>query len=192
VTSALWIGAATTLAGAALAGTIGLALNRQQMTEARKQRAEEDQRNRGRRSEERRFDAYANFATQARAYRDAIRALVDAPPSPALVERLDDLAQSANTASALVFLILESSATYDATRAAVMIIGRIQTALHSADTANSRLSWTDLNDKLAQLMREFQVAVRDELAVGGVDRSVFLDRTLETKRSYLASPDAQN
>lgn len=181
MTNALWIGAATTLAGAALAGAISLTLNRQQMKDASKQRAEEDQRNRGRRSEERRFDAYADFAIRTRAYRDAIRALVDAPPSPALVGQLDDLAQSANTASALVFLILESSATYDATRAAIMIIGRIQAAVHSAELANYRVSWTDLNDELAQFLREFQVAVRDELAVGGVDRSVFLDRTLETK-----------
>lgn len=68
VNSDLWFGAATTLAGAALAGAISLALNRQQMRDARARRGEDEQRAKLRRSEDRRFTAYAEFATRARTY----------------------------------------------------------------------------------------------------------------------------
>jgi hypothetical protein len=181
VTSGLWFGAATTLAGAALAGAISLALNRQQIKDAREQRAEEDRRNRRRRREDRRFEAYADFATQARAYRDAIRPLVAAPVSQELIEKLDELARLVNTASAFVFLIVESIPTYDTCRSIVMLIGNIQAGLHSAGPGQQRSQWAEANNNLANLLREFQVAVRDELEVIGIDRSVILDRTLESK-----------
>jgi len=187
VTSGLWFGAVTTLAGAALAGAISLALHRQQMKDAREQRAEEDQRNRRRRSEDRRFEAYADFATRARAYRDAIRTLVAEPASPALIENLDELARSANTASALVFLIVESKATYDACRGIITVIGRTQARVHDSDSGQQRSQWFELNNELARLVREFQVAVRDELAVDGISPAVILDRSLESQE-VLPSP----
>lgn len=83
--SDLWVGAATTLAGAALAGLISLGVNRQQMRDARAQRAEDDQRAKDRRSDDRRFTAYVEFAARARSYRDAIRGLTVAAASPASV-----------------------------------------------------------------------------------------------------------
>ena len=42
--------------------------------------------------------------------------------------------------------------------------------------------WFDQNEKMARLLREFQVAAREELEIGGVDRSHMLDRA---PRKYL-------
>ena len=56
VSSGLWVGAVTTLAGAVLGCAISFLLSRQQIIEARAQRKEEAERDRNRRSVERRFD----------------------------------------------------------------------------------------------------------------------------------------
>jgi hypothetical protein len=46
----------------------------------------------------------------------------------------------------------------------------------------SQALWTGLNAEIAALVREFQVAARDELGVGGIDRSVFLTRSVPATR----------
>src|SRR5690348_7611063 len=69
----LWIGAAVTLLGVALGGVISLVLNRQQMRDARVQREEEEKRQQHRASLDRRFQAYADFMTRARSYRNVVR-----------------------------------------------------------------------------------------------------------------------
>jgi hypothetical protein len=74
VSSDVWIGAVTTLAGAVLGGAISFLLSRQQMREARRQRQEEDARERRRRSADRRFEAYADFLTRTRSFRNAVEA----------------------------------------------------------------------------------------------------------------------
>jgi hypothetical protein len=170
----IWLGAVTTLAGAGLGGAISFALNRQQMRDARVQRAEDDLRLKQRRSEDRRFDAYTNLSMCLRTYRDAIRVLEDQSANEISISDIETLARSVNTASALVFLIAESQMTYEACRDIVATILDAQNALHNMD--RSRALWTELNTKVAQLVREFQVAARDELGVGGIDRSVFLTR----------------
>ena len=101
----LWLGAATTLAGAALGGTISLVLNRQQMKDARAQRAEEDLRIRQRRSTDRRFDAYAGFFTHARSYRTALRPFAEESASKIPVQDMDTFARAADSASSLVFIV---------------------------------------------------------------------------------------
>src|ERR1700678_19078 len=129
----IWLGAATTLAGAGLGGAISLALNRQQMRDARKQRAEDDERLKNRRNEDRRFDAYTNFSTCLRSYRDSIRGLEDPSAGKVSIDNIDACARSANTASALVFFIVESQATYQACRDVIRGILNAQTALHNGN-----------------------------------------------------------
>jgi hypothetical protein len=175
VSSDLWFGAVTTLAGAFLGGAISLALNRQQMKDARGQRAEEDLRIKQRRSADRRFDVYAAFFTPARAYRNALRPFAEKSASRPSVSELDELARAADSASSLVFLVLESEGTYKACDAIVRAIMRTQSVLYSDPHLTSGL-WPELNNDMAQLLREFQVAVRDELEVNGVERSLVLSR----------------
>jgi hypothetical protein len=174
----IWLGAATTLAGAGLGGAISLALNRQQMRDAREQRAEEDERLKHRRSEDRRFDAYTNFSTYLRSYRDSIRGLEDPSADQVSVEHIDACARSVNTASALVFFSVESQMTYEACRAVIRAILDAQTALHNGD--RSQVLWAERNIEISAFVREFQIAARDELGVGGIDRSVFFGRKILT------------
>jgi hypothetical protein len=73
VDSALWIGAVTGLAGAAVGGAISYLVSVQQIREARAQRQEAERSAQARRSLDRRFAAYADFLTHARRFRNAIR-----------------------------------------------------------------------------------------------------------------------
>jgi hypothetical protein len=91
MSTGLWVGAATTLAGVGLGGAISLALNRQQMKDARAQRMEDDRRIGQRHSADRRFGAYAAFFTNARFYRDALRPLQARSGSKAQLSELDDV-----------------------------------------------------------------------------------------------------
>lgn len=129
----IWLGAVTTLAGAGLGGVISLAVNRQQMRDAREQRTEDDERLKNRRSEDRRFDAYTNFSTCLRSYRDSIRVLEDPSAGQVSIDEIDAFARSVNTASTLVFFIVESPATYQASRAIIGAVLKTQTALHNMD-----------------------------------------------------------
>ena len=72
VSSDLWFGALTTLAGAALGGASTYLVSRLQIRESRAQRVEAERWDRARRNVDRRFGAYANFLTEARGYRNAI------------------------------------------------------------------------------------------------------------------------
>jgi hypothetical protein len=177
VSSDLWFGAVTTLAGAGLGGAISLVLNRQQMKDARTQRADEDLRIKQRRSADRRFDVYAAFFTPARSYRNALRPFAEKSAARPPVSDLDGLARAADSASSLVFLVLESEETYKACNAIVLAIMRTQDVLH-ADTNLADDLWPELNNKMAQLLREFQVAVRGELGVGGVEQSLIMSREI--------------
>src|SRR5690242_15252341 len=70
----VWVGAIATLVGGALGGAISFALSRQQLNDARLQRKEAEASEQRRRSEDRRFQAYSAFLTQARSYRHAVQA----------------------------------------------------------------------------------------------------------------------
>src|SRR5690348_13263424 len=134
---ALWFGAVTTLAGAALGGAISLALNRQQMKDARAQRTEEDLRERYRRSVNRRFDAYAEFITQALAYRNAIRVFVDGRSLRPSANDLNVLATAADAASSRVFMVLENQTTFESCRAILAAIRKIQSMVNDGDSGPS-------------------------------------------------------
>jgi hypothetical protein len=181
VNTDIWLGALTTLIGAGLGGVISLALNRQQMSDARRQRSEDEVRLRERRSEDRRFDAYSQFSLALRSYRDNIRTLEDQHGTDVPVDDINMLAKSVNSASALVFFVVESEDTYKACRSIVSSVHETQRVLHSGD--RSLDLWIDLNNKTAELVREFQVAARDELRVGGIGHSTILTRANSSAKS---------
>jgi hypothetical protein len=153
------------------------------MKDAREQRVEDDERLKNRRSEDRRFDAYTNFSTCLRSYRDSIRGLEGPSAGQVSIDEIDAFARSVNTASALVFFIVESQATYQACRANIRAVLKAQTALHNMD--QSQALWTELNAEISALVRDFQVAARDELGVGGIDRSVILARKVSVTAGEL-------
>lgn len=163
----LWIGAAVTLIGVALGGVISLALNRQQMRDAQAQRAEEAARQEHRTSVDRRLQAYADFLTRARSYRNVVRDFcLPTDHKPALAE-VDNSMRSANDSSALAFLLVEDKGTYDASRALLVALGLAKEAVHQMDAASADDPWPGMRDTMGRALRNFQIAARKELGVGG-------------------------
>jgi hypothetical protein len=167
VSSDVWIGAVTTLAGAVLGGAISFLLNCQQMREARRQRHEQDARERRRLSADRRFEAYADFLTRARSFRNAAESFYLQPRRNPSLQEIDSLLQSANDASALVFLVVEDHATYEACRHVLRALSRAQAVIHRIEAPGSADPWGELNVMLGRATREFQNAARNELDVAG-------------------------
>lgn len=182
----LWIGAATTLAGAFLGGVISYVLSRQQILEARQQRQEEWRVQSEQSRNDRRLSCYSDFITRARAYRSAMRSFSQGRLDQAEVVQADKLAADADTTSSLVFLVMESSVTYDACRAVLKAIRECQAYIHhdvGADSSNV----AEFEGRLATSLREFQAAAREELEVTGIGRSRILGRPSEGLTSSSAS-----
>jgi hypothetical protein len=156
----------TTLAGALLGGTMSFILSRQQAREARLQRQEEDAREQLRRSADRRFQAYADFLTGARSFRNAVEAYYLHPRHKPSLTAIDALLQSANDASALVFLVVESDDTYQGCRKVLRSLGRARAVIHGIERAAAD-PWPELNMLLGRATREFQNSARTELGVSG-------------------------
>jgi hypothetical protein len=157
----------TTLAGALLGGAISFILSRQQVKDARQQREEDDAREQRRRSADRRFQSYSDFLTRARSFRNAVEAYYLHPHhKPQLVE-IDSLLQSANDASALVFLVVESKGTYEGCRSVLRALWRTRGILHGIEQSTGEDPWVELNVLLGRTTREFQNAARSELGVSG-------------------------
>jgi hypothetical protein len=174
VNADLWIGSITTLAGALLGGVISYVLSRQQIQEARRQRLEESRLQSEQNSRDRRFSCYSDFVTQARAYRGAVSSLSQGQMDQSGgVQRLDELAAAADATSSLVFLVLQSAATYDACRSVLKAIRECQTFAHHAVDPDASVA-VQLEDRLAVSLREFQASSREELGVAGVERSRIL------------------
>jgi hypothetical protein len=153
--------------GAVLGGAISFFLSSQQVKEARRQRQEDDVREVRRRSTDRRFQAYADFLTRTRSFRNAVEAYYLQPVHrPALAE-MDSLLQSANDASALVFLVVESDATYEGCRNALQALAKTRAIIHRTEPTVSEEPWVDLNALLGRATREFQNSARMELEVSG-------------------------
>jgi hypothetical protein len=165
------VGAVTTLAGAVLGGAISFLLSRQQIIEARAQRAEEASLDRNRRSLERRFDAYADFLTRARSYRNAVR---PATITAAAVKDIDALAQAADAAGSLITLVAESTTTIEASHSLMHAISVAQDVIHDPSRDSREAHTPEAIDTLVLSLRQFQAAAREELDVGGVDRSWIL------------------
>ena len=167
MSSDVWVGAATTLVGAALGGAISFLLSWRQVKEARRQRQEDDSREQRRRSADRRFAAYADFLTRARAFRNAAEAYYLHPSRGRSLADVDSLLQSANDASALVFLIVESEQTYDGCRGVLRALQEAREMMHGTEPGTDANPWPDLNLLLGRTTREFQNSVRNELGVSG-------------------------
>jgi hypothetical protein len=163
VSSDVWVGAATTFIGAVLGGGISFLLGWQQVRETRRQRHEDNRR----RSADRRFQAYADFLTRARSFRNAVEAYYLQPAHRPSLAEVDALLHSANDASALVFLVVESDATYGGCRGVLRALGKAGALLQGSEPAVSEEPWPDLNVMLGRAIREFQNAARTELGVSG-------------------------
>jgi hypothetical protein len=166
VSADVWIGAVTTLGGALLGGAISVVVGRQQARENRLQRQEEDVRERLRRSADRRFAAYADFLTAARSFRNAVEAYYVHPRHKPSLTALDALLQTANDASALVFLVVESDGTYQGCREVLRSLQRARAVIHGTEPAAGD-PWPELSTLLGRATREFQNAARAELGVSG-------------------------
>jgi hypothetical protein len=168
VSSQVLVGAAVTLIGVALGGVISLALNRQQMRDARAQRTEEAARQQHRVSVDRRFQAYSDFLMRARSYRNVVRDYcLPLDHKPTLAE-LDDLMRSANDSSALVFLSVEDKDTYDTGRMVLVALAQVNELAHQMNPAAAEDPWPRLRGLMGRALRNFQIAARKELGVGGV------------------------
>ncbi len=167
MSSDVWVGAITTLAGGLLGGAISFVLSRQQARDARRQRAEDDIREQRRRSEDRRYAVYSDFLTQARSFRNAVEAHYAHPREKPGVTEIDSLLQNANDASALVFLVVESRETYEGCRSVLRGLSQARALLGKTGKDPAADPWDQLNSLLGQVIREFQNAARAELGVSG-------------------------
>jgi len=155
------------LTGGLLGGAISFVLSRQQLNDARLQRKEEELRETKRRSEDRRFQAYSDFLTRARSYRNAVQAYyLHANNRPSLGE-IDALLLAASDASSIVFLVVESDGTYKGCIAILQALWRTQTIIHHIEPSAADDPWTEINNELGRSTRDFQNAAKDELGVGG-------------------------
>jgi len=186
MTVGLWVGSVTTLAGAFLGGVISYVLSRQQIREARRQHQEERRLQSKQNSRDRRFTCYSDFTTKARAYRNAVRSFSQGKSDQVDVVNMDKLAADADATSSLVFLVVESSVTYDACRSILKAIGSFQSFIRQGADANPSYI-ADLEDRLAASLREFQAASREELGVTGVGRALIVGRVSEVETESLAS-----
>jgi chitinase len=150
-----------------LGGAISFLLGQQQVKEARRQREEDDAREHRRRSMDRRFAAYADFLTRARSFRNAVEAYYSRPGHGPSLAEVDALLQSANDASALVFLVMESEQTYDGCRDVLRALRSARMVIQATEPDAAADPWPDLNVLLGRATREFQNSVRKELGVSG-------------------------
>jgi hypothetical protein len=155
------------LTGALAGGAISYVLSRQQLNDARLQRKEEASRELQRRSEERRFQAYSNYLTRARSYRDSVQAYYLHPDNRPTLAEIDTLLHSATDASALVFMVTESEGTYRGSIAILKAAWKAQTTIHHIAPIPVGDPWTELNNTFGQAIRDFQNAARVELGVNG-------------------------
>lgn len=167
MTSDVWIGAITTLAGALIGGTISFILSRQQAKDAQRQREVEAAREERRLSAERRFQSYSEFLTRARSFRNAVEAYYSNSRHKPQIAELNALLQAANDASALVFLVVESRETREGCRNVLRALWRARETLHSSHWQRVKDPWKELDMLLGRTTREFQNAARNELGVKG-------------------------
>jgi hypothetical protein len=170
VDSDVWIGAATTLAGGLLGGAISFVLSRQQINAAHVQRQEDAASEQQKRSEDRRYQVYSDFLTQARSCRNSIQAYylhLDNRPS---IAEIDTLLHAVNDTPALVFLLVETEGTYNGCRAILRAFWKAQKIIHGLESSSIDDPWTEINNDVEGALREFSNAARDELGVSGPAR----------------------
>lgn len=167
VANDVWIGAVTTLVGAAAGGTISFALSRLQMKDARLQREEQARREDDRRNADRRFEAYSEFLTRVRIFRTTVESYYVLPNHRPSIEEIDTLMYSANEASSQVFLVVGSEETFESCRDLMRAIDRAHAVIHGIETSRTDDPATEFSRELGAASRAFQNAVRKELGVSG-------------------------
>ena len=170
VSSDIWVGAVTTLIGAAIGGGISFVLSRQQLKDARLQREEQEEREERRRSADRRFHAYSEFLTRARSYRNAVQAYYLHPQNKPSIEEIDALDHAANDASSDVFLLVESEDTLEGCISVLQALSRVQVIIQRTESSRADDPRTEIDAVLGRSTREFQNSARKELGVIGPAR----------------------
>jgi hypothetical protein len=166
MSSDLWIGALTTLSGTALGGAISFVLSRQQLHAALAQNAEAALREKIRRSEDRRYDAYANFYSEVRNYRNALRHPHQAGSTPEqIIAETVRIATRADATAPVVYLVHESPITRDACQNVTHTIARTLNIIveHRADP--NKIPWKGLSDEISDTLSVFLAAARGELGL---------------------------
>jgi len=178
MSSQVWVGAVATVVGVALGGGISFVLSRQQMREARTQRLEEATREQYRRSVDRRFQAYADFLTLVRSCRNLVRDYLRLSDHRPNIGDIDAMVRSANDASAMVFLVVESEKTHVACGAVLSALGKAAEAVRGVGSSSTENPWPRLSEMIGRTTREFQIAAREELGVSGVEQQWIADRAV--------------
>jgi hypothetical protein len=167
VSSGIWLASATGLIGVVLGGLVSLAVSRQQIQEARKQRSDQALQERRRLSIDRRFNAYSAFITRHRAVQYAVRSYYTrAADKPSLAD-IQAALQSAYDSVAMVFLVAEAQRTYDACRGVLGALRQVESMARENEQPSNERLWQELKVEMGRTMREFQNAARGELEVNG-------------------------
>jgi hypothetical protein len=151
-----------------LGGLVSFAVSHQQIREARSQRSDEANQVRKRRSEDRRFKAYADFIVSHRAVQNALHFYYSQAASKPGLNDIDELLQAGYNSSAMVFLVAETERTSNACVGVLRILHQTQDLIHQnpSNLADSS-TWAELNVTLGRAMPEFENASRAELGVSG-------------------------
>jgi hypothetical protein len=156
------------LVGVMVGGLVSFAVSYQQIREARSQRADEANQERQRRSEDRRFKAYADFIVSHRAVQNALHFYYSQVVGKPGLDDIDALLQAGYNSSAVVFLLAETERTKNACVGVLRVLEQAQDIIHgNADSTADGSPWPELNVTLGRAMREFENAARAELNVQG-------------------------
>jgi hypothetical protein len=168
VGTSAWLAPVAGLVGVMLGGLVSFAVSYQQIREARSQRADEADQERQRRSEDRRFKAYADFIVSHRAVQNALQLHYSQAAGKPDLKDIDELLQAGYNSSAMVFLVAETERTSDACVGVLRILQHTQDLIHhDASKLADSSTRAELNVTLGRTMREFENAARAELGVSG-------------------------
>ena len=144
--TAVWVGALATLTGVLLGGLVSLGLSRQQIRAARQQMQERAIQEETQRTIERRLQAYSDFLGRTRSFRNVVRSYCNSTTNRPTLAEIEERLQAANDASALVFLLVQSTDTYDACRTLLRAMGTTQGVLNKVHSAAASTSWPELKE----------------------------------------------
>jgi len=142
-------------------------VSRQQIREARKQRAEEVLQEPYQLSIDRRFKAYSEFINRHRSVQYAVRSYYTRGHDKPSTNDVEAHLQSAYDSVAMVFLVTEAQRTYDACRGVLSVLRQVQHVACENERDSNGDAWPKLRTEMGRTMREFQNAARQELEVNG-------------------------
>jgi hypothetical protein len=151
------------LLGVVLGGAVSFVLSRQQIKDARAQRVDEAARERDKRSEDRRIQAYSAFLTLVRSFRNALMNYYSRPQGKVTLDVLHELMREADDASALVFFVVETPEVYDACRAVLRAMEKALDIVQNVDSDSPKDVQQELRGLIGSALRDFQISARGEL-----------------------------